>query len=79
MSLSKHFLCGIVFGVCALFLSAVALAQYRASIQGVVTDPQGGAVSGATVTLVNRETNQTLTATTNDNGIYNFTGLPPSQ
>ena len=55
-----------------------ASAQYRASIQGVVTDAQGSVVSGATVTLQNEETNQTLTATTDDNGVYNFGSLPPS-
>src|SRR6266404_605376 len=53
-------------------------AQYRASIQGVVTDPDGASVSGATVTLKNLGTNQTLTATTDANGIYNFNALPPS-
>src|SRR5437763_5125906 len=79
MSLSKHSIGAIVFAVCALFLAASAHAQYRASIQGVVTDPQGAVVSGATVTLTNHETNQTLTATTDGNGIYNFNGLPPSQ
>jgi carboxypeptidase family protein len=65
--------------VCMTVVVCSAHAQYRASIQGVVTDSQGGAVSGATVTLTNLETNQTLTATTDDNGIYNFNGLPPSQ
>src|SRR6266568_6862805 len=61
------------------FCAAPAYAQYRASIQGVVTDPQGGVVSGVTVSLTNLETNQTLTATTNENGIYNFNALPPSK
>jgi hypothetical protein len=66
--------------VVLLSLCAVsAYAQYRASIQGVVTDPQGGVVSGATITLKNLETNQTLTATTDENGIYNFNALPPSK
>src|SRR6266404_4025395 len=55
-----------------------AHAQYRASIQGVVTDPAGAAVGGATVTLTNEETNQLLTTTTNDEGVYNFNSLPPS-
>lgn len=63
----------------AVFLSSAAHAQYRASIQGVVTDPQGSTVSGATVTLTNDETGQKLTATTNDGGVYNFNGLPPSK
>jgi hypothetical protein len=65
--------------LCLAFALCSAHGQYRASIQGVVTDPQGSAVSGATVTLKNLETGQTLTATTNENGIYNFNGLPPSQ
>lgn len=79
MNLSKYFPRAVVFTACAAFLSAAAHAQYRASIQGVVTDPQGAAVSGATVTLKNLGTNQTLTATTDDNGIYNFNALPPDQ
>ncbi len=65
--------------VVLLSLCAVSTyAQYRASIQGVVTDPDGASISGATVTLKNLGTNQTLTATTDDNGIYNFSALPPS-
>jgi len=76
MSLCK---CLIRVIVCSVFLSAAAHAQYRASIQGVVTDPQGAAVSGATLTLKNLQTNQTLTATTDENGIYNFNALPPNQ
>lgn len=79
MNLSKRFIRVVVFSVCALFLGAAAHGQYRASIQGVVTDPQGATVSGATVTLTNHETDQTLTTTTNDAGIYNFSGLGPSQ
>ncbi len=62
-----------------LVVTLAAWAQYRASIQGVVTDPQGAVVSGATLTLRNLQTNLTLTATTNENGIYNFSALPPSQ
>jgi Carboxypeptidase regulatory-like domain len=58
--------------------ASFAYAQYRASIQGVVTDPSGSVVSAATVTLTNHETGQNLTTTTNDSGIYNFSGLPPS-
>ncbi len=79
MSLSKHFLRVIVFAVCGLFLSAAAHAQYRASIQGTVTDTQGAVVSGATITLQNEETSQTSKATTGDDGIFNFNGLPPSK
>jgi len=62
----------------SMFLLCSAQAQYRASIQGAVTDPQGAVVSGATVTLTNQETAQDSTATTNAAGVYNFNGLPPS-
>ena len=79
MTASKLLLRAVLFLlVLDLSLSTVQ-AQYRASIQGVVTDPQGQTVSAATVTLTNHETNQTLTTTTDDNGIYNFSSLPPSQ
>src|ERR1700676_3480214 len=79
MSLSKLSLRAILPLACAVFFAAAAHAQYRASIQGVVTDPQGAVVSGATVTLKNLETNQPVIAETNDNGIYNFNSLPPSR
>jgi Carboxypeptidase regulatory-like domain len=64
---------------CLTLVLCSAHAQFRASIQGVVTDPQGNVVSGATVTLTNHETGQVLTTTTNDDGIYNFAGLAPSK
>src|ERR1700741_5408355 len=63
----------------SLTLTVAAQAQYRASIQGVVTDPQGAVVPGATVTLTDKETNRTLTATSNDGGFYNLNPLPPSR
>jgi len=79
MSLSKLSLRAIPLLACAVFFAAAAHPQFRASIQGVVTDPQGAVVSGATVTLKNLETNQTVIAETNDNGIYNFNSLSPSR
>jgi hypothetical protein len=63
---------------CILLSAVMAHAQYRASIQGTVTDPQGAVVSGATMTLANQETNQSRTTTTNDAGVYNFNSLAPS-
>ena len=54
------FLIALVF----LWWAPPMQAQYRTSIQGTVTDPSGAVVSGATVTLTNNETNQSLQATT---------------
>src|SRR5215831_19712998 len=79
MSLSKHSIRVVVFALCALFLVASAHAQYRASIQGVVTDSQGAVVSAATITLQNEETGQTSKTTSGSDGIFNFNGLPPSK
>jgi len=59
-----------------LFTFSVAHAQYRASLRGTVTDPQGNAVVGATVTLTNTDTGATLTSTSDESGIYQFNALP---
>lgn len=61
---------------CAI-LSIPALAQFRASIQGTVTDPDGGVIPNATLTLTDVETNKILTATSNESGTFNFNALPP--
>jgi len=79
MTVSKFSLRGLGILACMSVVLCSAHGQYRASIQGVVSDPQGAVISGATVTLKNLQTNQTLTATTDDNGIYNFNALPPSR
>lgn len=68
----------LTFSLAALTVfSTVALAQFRAGIQGVVTDNAGGTVAGATVTLTSKETNQTQTVTTSDAGFYRFSALAP--
>jgi hypothetical protein len=60
-----------------LLASPAVFAQFRASIQGTVTDPTGAVISGATLTLTDLETNKTLTATSNASGTYNFSALAP--
>lgn len=61
-----------------LVFSAVTVnAQFRAAVQGNVTDNAGGTVAAATVTLTNKETGQTQTTTTSDDGFYRFPGLAP--
>ncbi len=61
-----------------LLLVPAAHAQYRASLRGVITDPQGAIVPGATVTLTNTETNEKQVSTSDGSGIYNFNALPPA-
>lgn len=59
------------------FVAPLAHAQFRASIQGTVTDPQGLVVPGATLTLTDTDTNHVLTATSSTSGIYSFNALAP--
>ena len=47
------------------------------ALTGVVTDPSGGLIAGATVTLTSIDTNQSRNATTGQDGSYKFTLLPP--
>lgn len=63
----------------AVLLGPLAQAQFRGSIQGVVTDTQGGVIPGAKLTLTDTATNETKTATTNGDGIFNFGALPPAR
>jgi Carboxypeptidase regulatory-like domain/TonB dependent receptor-like, beta-barrel len=60
-----------------LSLATTASAQFRAGIQGAVTDPQGAAVVGATVTLNNKETNRTQETKSGAEGFYRFDRLSP--
>jgi hypothetical protein len=60
-----------------LLLLPAARAQFRGSIRGVVNDPQGALIPGATVTLTNTETNEKRISTSDGSGIYNFNALPP--
>jgi hypothetical protein len=78
MRRTKPFL-PILFGVLIIFAFAAtsAFAQFRAAVQGVVTDTSGATVAGATVTLASKETGKSQTTTTSDAGFYNFTGLAP--
>src|SRR5438477_4022103 len=53
------------------------LAQFRAGIQGIVTDPSAAVVHGATVTLTSNETQKSQKTQTSGEGFYSFSQLPP--
>lgn len=73
---SRSFLGRIIGTVLVCTFAAItAQAQYRAGLQGTVTDPQGRVVPGAVVSLRNNETNALRTTRTNSKGLYTFTGL----
>src|SRR5262249_18178380 len=44
----------------------------RGTVSGIVSDPTGAVVPGATITLTNDQTNISRTTTTNGEGLYRF-------
>lgn len=67
--------------VCSLaFATTVATAQTNfAELSGVITDPSGGVVRNAQVSLNHTATGATRTGDTNDLGRYFFSRLPPGE
>src|SRR5258706_5844545 len=72
--LFKSFPLILIFSV-GVFAQALGTAG---SISGVVTDPNGAVVSGASVTLSNALTGYTRTVTSDASGNYRFDNIPPN-
>ncbi len=65
------------YGFLALLLCWVASAQFRAGIQGTITDSSGAVVPGAKITLTNEETGVRQETQSELEGFYRFNSLPP--
>ncbi len=66
----------------AVFLSLFAVsayAQFKASVQGTVMDPQGTAVPGAKVTVTNQDTGVVRDTVASAEGFYRISELPPGK
>ena len=63
--------------IAQLIAGCIAWGQATTSVRGTVTDSSGGYVGGATVTLTNPESRSERSATTGDDGGYQFLFLPP--
>src|SRR5437762_9399688 len=62
----------------AMLLSTPAVAQsVTGTVSGIVTDANGAAVPGATVTLVGEQKNDTRTGTSSDVGRFSFAAVQP--
>src|SRR5271170_135420 len=80
MRLKARIVLGI-FIVCALAaFPALTRAQggYTSQLRGIVTDPSGGVMANAIVTITEAGTNASRVAHTDTAGVFNFTGLRPS-
>ena len=82
LMLFKHALSAVrtlsFLAVAALIAVPAAAQKPTFDIEGVVTDAQQGVLPGATVTLQNTATGLSREATTDSDGRYVFTALPPA-
>ncbi|HTW63917.1 MAG TPA: carboxypeptidase regulatory-like domain-containing protein [Bryobacteraceae bacterium] len=77
---SRRIFCVMFALLAALALPAAIRAQQATgSITGVVTDPSGSALAGATVTATDVERGTSLKTQTNTDGLYNFPQVPIGQ
>jgi hypothetical protein len=68
----------LAFVVLLAAVPAFAQVDYStATLKGIVTDPTGAVISGATVTVANPATGTTKTTKTNSEGSYQIPALPP--
>ncbi len=66
----------VVFGFFLLSVVATTQAQFKAGVQGTVTDSGGGRIPDASITLTNKDTNKSQTTNSSDDGFYSISGLP---
>jgi hypothetical protein len=59
------------------FVAVGGAQTFKGRLTGTISDPQQGRVSGASVTVVNTETNASRTVTTGENGDFTVAELPP--
>src|ERR1700730_15742243 len=74
-STRTYLFCLIVF-LCSSTFSALYAQSNSGSVSGVVTDPSGAVVPGATVSIENPVSAYTRSQKTDGGGHYNFTNLP---
>src|SRR3982074_2880770 len=76
-TMKKVFMFVLAITLAMFATSAMAQSSTTGSIEGTVTDPNGAAVKGATVTATSPNLITSQTATTNDSGHYQIPALPP--
>src|SRR5262249_49793786 len=71
----------VFWAVCLIILAAfTATAQeFRGSLSGKITDPNGALVPGSKVDIKNTETGIVSTVNTGEDGAYSFPLLPPGK
>ncbi len=75
--MKKIFMFVMAMALALVATSAMAQTSTTGAIEGSVTDPNGAAVKGATVTATSPNLISPRTATTNDEGRFQILALPP--
>jgi hypothetical protein len=70
------FLFCLACGGLLFFTSNIFCQEVTATITGIVTDPTGAPIAGATVTATDMDRGTTLPTTTNADGLYNLPRVP---
>src|SRR5436190_2042429 len=79
MKMGKLLASGLGLLACLYVFAPMASAQFKASLQGTVTDAKGGAVSGATVNITREDTGLTRNTVTSEEGFYRISELAPGR
>ena len=69
----------LVCGFFVLTFCGIATAQFKAGIQGTISDSGGALVPEAKITLTNTETGKAQEATSSGDGFYRISGLAPGR
>jgi hypothetical protein len=63
--------------IAVTLIATTVYAQFGASLRGTVSDSTGAVIPGATITLIEKGTNQTKKSVSDSSGIYTFNALAP--
>ena len=63
----------------SLFASCLSAQTVAGQISGLVTDPSGAAIAGATVVVTDIDRNTNIRSTSNESGFYLISPLPPGR
>ena len=66
-----------ILAVMLMMLGSVSAQSFKATVVGQITDANGAVIPGATVTIVDKGTARTLIATSNDEGSFTISQIPP--
>ena len=74
----RHCIRLAVLSLLLSLLSSLAAAQSTTSLHGVISDPNGAVLPGATVKLNDPQTGFARTVTSGQDGVYQFLQIPPA-